>query len=100
MIRYEWWEAKCFKAEEKHEVTVEDIVEVFGERPYEGEKEISVLVVAVSEDPLTDSNWSLLDEKIAWNAQTSDNGIEANNIWETSGGKVTFIFPSAGDNQD
>mgnify|MGYP001262939201 CR=1 FL=1 len=61
----------------------------------EGKKEISVLVVAVSEDPLTASDWSLLDEKIAWNAQTSDNGIEANNIWEASGGKVTFIFPAA-----
>ena len=92
---YEWWEARCFKAKEKYEVTVEEIVEVFGERPYEGKKEISVLVVAVSEDPLTASDWSLLDEKIVWNAQTSDNGIEANNIWEASGGKVTFIFPAA-----
>jgi hypothetical protein len=97
---YEWWEAICFKAEEKHEVTVEDIIEVFDERPYEGQKEIAVLVVAVSEDPLTASDWSLLDEKITWNAQTSDNGIEANNIWEASRGKITFIFPAAGNSQD
>ena len=92
---YEWWDGSCFRAEEQYTVSVEDIIQIFGERPYEGEIEVSILVVAVSETPLTGADWSLLDEKIAWNAQTSDNGIQANNVWEASGGKVRFVFPPA-----
>ena len=93
---YGLWDGRCFRAEEQYTVSVEDIIQIFGERPYEGEIEVSILVVAVSETPLTGSDWSLLDEKIAWNAQTSDNGIKANNVWEASGGKVRFVFPPAG----
>tara|TARA_B100000029_G_scaffold505074_1_gene585115 strand:- start:2797 stop:3093 length:297 start_codon:yes stop_codon:yes gene_type:complete len=74
-------------------VTIEEIFEVFCKRPYEGEKEISILVVAVREDPLTEFDWSLLDEKISWNAEASDNGIKANNVWEASGGEFRFVFP-------
>ena len=93
---YGLWDGLCFRAEEQYTVSVEDIIQIFGERPYEGEIEVSILVVAVSETPLTGADWSLLDEKIAWNAQTSDNGIKANNVWEASGGKVRFVFPPAG----
>ena len=42
-------------------MSIEDIVEIHGERPYEGAIEISVLVVAVSESPLTSDEWSRLD---------------------------------------
>ena len=93
---YESWDGLCFRAEEQYNVSVEDIIQIFGERSYEGEIEVAILVVAVSETPLTGADWSLLDEKIAWNAQTSDNGIKANNVWEASGGKVRFVFPPAG----
>ena len=90
---YEWWDGNCFRATEQTMVSVEDIVDVVGERPYEGELDISVLVVAVSEDPLTEAEWSRIDERISWYAEPSAVDDFNNNMWEASDGKIRFTLP-------
>ena len=94
---YESWDGKCFRATEQTSVSIEDIIKVFGERPYEGELDISMLVVAVSEEPLTSSEWSLLDQHISRFADTKPRsdlcweiyGI-CHNMWSASNGKISI----------
>ena len=93
---YESWEGACFRATEQTSLSIEDITDVFGERPYEGELDISLLVVAVSEEPLTDSEWSRLDQHISRFADTQprDDLCEktwetCHNMWAASEGKIT-----------
>jgi hypothetical protein len=74
-------------------VSIEDIIDVFGERPYEREVDISLLFVAVSEDPLTEAEWSRIDERISWYVQPSAVDDFNNNMWEASLGKVRFTLP-------
>jgi hypothetical protein len=74
-------------------VSIEDIIDVFGERPYEREVDVSLLVVAVSEDPLTEAEWSRIDKRISWYAEPSAVNDFNNNMWEASLGKVRFTLP-------
>ena len=90
---YQWWDGKCFTAAKQTMVSVEDIIDVFGERPYEREVDISLLFVAVSEDPLTEAEWSRIDERISWYVQPSAVDDFNNNMWEASLGKVRFTLP-------
>jgi len=92
---YEGWDGTCFRATEQNSVSIEDITDVFGERPYEGELDISLLVVAVSEEPLTDSEWSRLDQHISWFVDTKsrddlcDKTLDTcKNMWAASEGKI------------
>ena len=91
---YDWTYATCFRAEERTSVSIEDIVEIHGERPYEGAIEISVLVVAVSESPLTSDEWSRLDKSTSWNMKSSPIEGTPQNMWEASGGKIALISPA------
>ena len=90
----DWTYATCFRAEERTSVSIEDIVEIHGERPYEGAIEISVLVVAVSERPLTSDEWSRLDKSTSWNMKSSPIEGASQNMWEASGGKIDLISPA------
>ena len=90
----DWLYATCFRAEERTSVSIEDIVEIHGERPYEGAIEISVLVVAVSESPLTSDEWSRLDKSTFWNMKSSPIEGTPQNLWEASGGKIALISPA------
>ena len=75
----ETWESMCFKATSKDVVTIDYIEKLFGTRPFEETAEISMLVVAVSEDPLTDIEWSSIDDRISWltNNEPSTNANSA-----------------------
>ncbi len=92
---YESWDGNCFRAIEQTSVSIDDIIEVFGERPYEGELGISMLVVAVSEEPLTSSEWSRLDKHISRFADTKQRDDlckeywdQCHNMWSASDGKI------------
>ena len=89
---YESWDGSCFKATSKDVVTIDYIEKLFGERPYEENLEISMLVVAVSEDPLTDIEWSSIDDRISWvtNNEPSTNANSAKiTAYERSAAPVT-----------
>jgi len=92
---YEWWDGTCFRATKQTSVSIEDITDVVGERPYEGELDISLLVVAVSEEPLTDSEWARLDQHISRFVDTkprddlcSEIFDTCNNMWAASEGRI------------
>jgi hypothetical protein len=72
-------EVMCFKATSKDVVTIDYIEKLFGTRPFEKTAEISMLVVAVSEDPLTDIEWLSIDDRISWltNNEPSTNANSA-----------------------
>ena len=91
---FDWTFSTCFRAEERTSVSIEDIIEIFGERPYEGAIEISVLVVAVSESPLTSDEWSQLDAAVSWNMKSAPVEGTPQNMWEASGGKIALISPA------
>jgi hypothetical protein len=91
---FDWTFSTCFRAEERTSVSIEDIIEIFGERPYEGAIEISVLVVAVSESPLTSDEWSRLDKVTSWNMKSSPIDGPSQNMWEASGGKIVLNSPT------
>ena len=93
---YESWDGSCFRATEQTMVSVEDIADVFGERPYEGELDISLLVVAVSEASLTEAEWSRIDERISWYVEPSAVDDLNNNMWAASGGKIRYTLPPLG----
>ncbi|MDB4084610.1 hypothetical protein N9517_06190 [Candidatus Pelagibacter sp.] len=91
---YEPWDGTCFRATKKKVVPVSEIIDVFGERPYEGKVEIALLIVAISEKPLTESDWSRLDEHVSWYIEPSTNGdLTNNNMWEASDGKIRLTVP-------
>ena len=94
---FEWWDGNCFSATKQTMVSIEDIIDVFGERPYERELDISLLVVAVSEAPLTDAEWSKIDERISWYVEPSAVDDFNNNMWEASLGKIRLTLPPLGD---
>ena len=94
---YKWWDGNCFSATKQTMVSIEDIIDVFGERPYESELDISLLVVAVSEAPLTEAEWSRIDERISWYVEPSAVDDFNNNMWEASLGKIRLTLPPLGD---
>lgn len=94
---YKWWDGNCFNATKQTMVSIEDIIDVFGERPYERELDISLLVVAVSEAPLTEAEWSQIDERISWYVEPSAVDDFNNNMWEASLGKIRLTLPPLGD---
>ena len=80
---YEWWDGTCFRTTEQTSLSIEDITDVFGQRRYERELEISILVVAVSEEPLTDSEWSRLDQHISRLVDTKSRDDLCDKTWDT-----------------
>ena len=73
--------------------TLNDITDIYGDRAYIGSRNIDVLVVYVSEESVTDAEWSILDEKLDWYTagKTIDDGFQ--NIYEASDGLLNFSFP-------
>jgi hypothetical protein len=80
---YEWWDGTCFRATEQTSLSTKDISDIFGERPYEGELDIALLVVAVSEEPLTDSEWSRLDQHISRLVDNKSRDDLCDKTWDT-----------------
>jgi len=91
---WSWEFDVCFRAEERTSVSIEEIIEINGERPYEGAAEISVLVVAVSESPRTSDEWSQLDAAVSWNMKSAPIEGTPQNMWEASGGKISLNLPT------
>ena len=70
-----------------------DFEEMHGKVNYVGNREISALVVLVSDSKVTDAEWQLLDEKVSWYITEEiivDDGL---NIFEASDGLLKLILP-------
>ena len=83
----------CLKPGKVLTYTLNDITDIYGDRAYIGSRNIDVLVVYVSEESVTDAEWSILDEKLDWYTagKTIDDGYQ--NIYEASDGLLKLSFP-------
>ena len=83
----------CLKPGKVLTYTLNDITDIFGDRAYIGSRNIDALVVYVSEESVTDAEWSILDEKLNWYTagKTIDDGFQ--NIYEASDGLLNLSFP-------
>ena len=94
---YEWWDGTCFRATQTVVVDLKDIVDVFGERPYEGKLDISLLIVGVTEEPITEDEWSRIDKHISWYVEPRRMVDSNRNMWQASDGKISLLIPSIGE---
>jgi len=83
----------CLKPGKVLTYTLNDITDIYGDRAYIGSRNIDALVVYVSEESVTDAEWSILDEKLDWYTagKTIDDGFQ--NIYEASDGLLKLSFP-------
>ena len=83
----------CLKPGKVLTYTLNDITDIYGDRDYIGSRNIDALVVYVSEESVTDAEWSILDEKLNWYTagKTIDDGFQ--NIYEASDGLLNLSFP-------
>ena len=83
----------CLKPGKVLTYTLNDITDIYGDRAYIGSRNIDALVVYVSEESVTDAEWSILDEKLNWYTagKTIDDGFQ--NIYEASDGLLNLSFP-------
>ena len=83
----------CLKPGKVLTYTLNDITDIYGDRAYIGSRNIDALVVYVSEESVTDAEWSILDEKLNWYTagKTIDDGFQ--NIYEASDGLLKLSFP-------
>jgi hypothetical protein len=90
-----WYDdlSTCLKPGKVLTYTLNDITDIYGDRAYIGSRNIDVLVVYVSEESVTDAEWSILDEKLDWYTagKTIDDGYQ--NIYEASDGLLKLSFP-------
>ena len=82
-----------FKPGKKLTYTLNDITDIYGDVNYINSRNIDALVVYVSEESVTDAEWSILDEKLDWYTagKTIDDGFQ--NIYEASDGLLKLSFP-------
>ena len=90
-----WYDdlSTCLKPGKVLTYTLNDITDIYGDRAYIGSRNIDALVVYVSEESVTDAEWSILDEKLDWYTagKTIDDGFQ--NIYEASDGLLKLSFP-------
>ena len=88
------YDLTCLKPGKKLTYTLSDITDVFGKVDYIGSRSIDVLVVYVSEEKVTDAEWTILNEKLKWHTagENIDDGFQ--NIYEASDGLLELSFPN------
>ena len=70
-----------------------DITDIYGDVNYINSRNIDALVVYVSEEKVTDTEWLTLNKKLAWYTESSniDDGFQ--NIYEASDKLLKLSFP-------
>ena len=85
--------SNCFNASEKITYKVSDFEDIFGKVQYVGKREISALVVLVTDSKVTDAEWQLLDEKVSWYITEEIIDDDGLNIFEASDGLLKLMLP-------
>lgn len=83
-----------FFADNVKTYTVNDIVALNGERipsVNNSQKEFRVLTVIVSVNPVSESEWKIVNNDLEWLSKKGDDGdINLFNFWEATGGRATI----------
>jgi len=95
LVETEYYASRLYqlKPGKKLTYTLNDITDIYGDVNYINSRNIDALVVYVSEESVTDAEWSILDEKLDWwtAGKTIDDGFQ--NIYEASDGLLKLSFP-------
>ena len=83
----------CFNANKKITYTVEDLEELYGKVNYKNKKNVSTLVVLVTEKKASEKDWTVLNQKLSWYIETTTNDDGGYNIFEASDGLLKLNFP-------
>ena len=85
-----------FYAESEVTYTIEDFIARYGERvpDYQSsQRDFQALVVVVTDDPVSDENWALIESDILkQEKQGPVNDKEQTNFWEATGGRATITL--------
>ena len=88
------WEDGIFYAESQETITIDDIIEKYGERIpnwTESQKDFRGLVVVLSDKKVSDNDWKTIKSDILIQEKASDDGdIQKANFWEATGGRATI----------
>ena len=84
----------CFNADKKITYTVDDLEELYGKVNYKNKKNVSTLVVLVTEKKASEEAWSTLDQKVSWYIENITNDDGGYNIYEASDGLLELKFPN------
>jgi len=83
----------CFNANKKITYTVEDLEELYGKVSFKNKRNISTLVVFVTDEKASEEAWSTLDQKVAWYIENIKNDDGGYNISEATDGLLELNFP-------
>ena len=90
-----WYDyfSTCLKPGKEFTYTLNDITDIYGDVNYINSRNIDALVVYVSEEKVTDTEWLTLNKKLAWYTESSniDDGFQ--NIYEASDKLLKLSFP-------
>jgi hypothetical protein len=78
-----------FTASTRTTYTPESLEELLDERvPSEGnsQKDFKLLVVVITDDPLSDDKWNKVDATVEWFSKKEDDGTSLYNFWEATNG--------------
>ena len=83
----------CFNANKKITYTVEDLEELYGKVSFKNKRNVSALVVFVTDEKVSEEAWSALDQKVTWYIENITNDDGGYNIYEATDGLLELNFP-------
>tara|TARA_Y100001970_G_scaffold48035_1_gene60825 strand:- start:158 stop:1972 length:1815 start_codon:yes stop_codon:yes gene_type:complete len=83
----------CFNANKKITYTVEDLEQLYGKVDFKNKRNVSTLVVFVTDEKPSEEAWSKLDQKVSWYIENITNDDGGYNIFEASDGLLELKFP-------
>lgn len=83
----------CFNANKKITYTVEDLEELYGKVSFKNKRNVSTLVVFVTDEKASEEAWSTLDQKVTWYIENIKNDDGGYNISEATDGLLELNFP-------
>ena len=83
----------CFNANKKITYTVEDLEQLYGKVDFKNKRNVSTLVVFVTDEKPSEEAWSTLDQKVSWYIENITNDDGGYNISEATDGLLELNFP-------
>ena len=84
-----------FTASTRTTYTSESLVDLLGERVPsvdDSQKDFKLLVIVITDSPLSDDEWNRVDATAEWFSKTEDDGTILYNFWEATNGAGSIII--------
>ena len=84
-----------FSAEDRTTFTPESLEELLGQREpsfEESQKDFKILAIVLTDHPLSEDEWTKVDDTVEWFSNPSDDGTYLYNFWEATRGIGTITI--------